>query len=434
MAIEIRVMTGARAGAVLHLDKPVLVLGRQKDADVRFDAQKDIDVSGRHAEIRLQDGRYAITDLGSTNGTLVNGERISGPRQLANGDRVQLGGKGPEVEVRVHRGSRGSTEERIAVAVKKQTAGLRYAMIGAAVVVVAGAASMWYMGQRTDRQRSEELRLLLLRNDSLSAMLQGISAVDPALVEQLKKKGDDLRSAMAAAGSDAERDSLRRALEENDGRLRRIVQMNPSVIHERNSPAVAVLVSEIKGVAYAGTGFSISADGLLITNKHNVLTDGDTASQVVVKFVNTREWLRARVVKISDNPNEDLALVQIETAGTYPVVAGVSSGAAAREGASVVTIGFPLGYETPQEGEGNDFIAKSTLNAGTVSKRTTTVLQIDSYAAHGSSGSPVFDNLGNVVGVVYGGQPGAGGRIVFAVPPDRVAAFIPDNKKGIVRD
>ena len=435
MAIEIRIMTGARMGQVLHLDKPHLVIGRQKDADVRFDAQKDIDVSGRHAEIRLDKGNYTLYDLKSTNGTFVNGERIAGSRELKSGDRVQFGKDGPDVEVRIHRGSRGNTEERIAIAVKTQTAGLRNAMIAVSALVVLGAAGAWWMTQRAGRLRSEELSMLLSRNDSLSAMLQGMSAADPSLVEELKKKSDALRAAMAAASTPAERDSLRRAVEANDARLRRIVQMDPSSIHRRNSPAVAVLVSEIKGVAYAGTGFSISEDGLLITNRHNVLGEhGDTATRVAVKFVDTKEWLTATVVKISDSADEDLALIQIDAEGTYPVVAGIGTGADAREGASVVTIGFPLGYETPQEGAGQDFVAKSTLNAGTVSKRTSTVLQIDSYAAHGSSGSPVFNTLGHVVGVVYGGHREANGRIVFAVPPDRVAAFVPADKRAIVKN
>ena len=106
----------------------------------------------------------------------------------------------------------------------------------------------------------------------------------------------------------------------------------------------------------------------------------------------------------------------------------------ASEGMSVVTIGFPLGYDTPMEGEGNDFIAKATLNPGTVSKRTSSVLQIDSYAAHGSSGSPVFSTRGYVVGVVWGGPPEGGGRIVYAVPPDRIVAFIPPEKRAIVKE
>ena len=435
MALEIRIMTGARAGQVLHLDKPVVVAGRQKGVDIRFDPQKDIDVSGRHAEIRHEAGRYTLHDLGSTNGTFVNGEKVTGPRELVSGDRVQFGSDGPDAEVRIHRVSRGNTEERIAVAVQKQTRGLRNAMIAAGAVIVVAAGAGWYAMQRESGVRMEELSQLLRRNDSLSAVLQGVSAADPALVAELRSKSESLREAMARATTDAERDSLRREIQGNDARLRRMAQMDLSAIHQRNAPAVAVLVSEIRGTAFAGTGFSVSPEGLLITNRHNVVgEDGDTASRLAVKFVNTAEWIPARLVAISDSDDDDLALLQLDVPGTYPVVEGVSTGTDAREGEPVVTIGFPLGYETPQEGEGNEFIAKATLNPGTVSKRTSAVLQIDSYASHGSSGSPVFNKLGHVVGVVFGGQRDAGGRIVFAVPPDRVAAFVAARVPAIVRD
>ena len=64
------------------------------------------------------------------------------------------------------------------------------------------------------------------------------------------------------------------------------------------------------------------------------------------------------------------------------------------------------------EGAGLDVRARTTTAAGTVSKRLGDVLQIDSYAGKGSSGSPVFDVRGHVVGVIYGGEAESKGRIV----------------------
>jgi FHA domain-containing protein len=52
----------------------------------------DQEVSRRHAAIRAAGGSFGIEDLGSTNGTFVNDERISGVRVLAHGDTVRLGG------------------------------------------------------------------------------------------------------------------------------------------------------------------------------------------------------------------------------------------------------------------------------------------------------------------------------------------------------
>ena len=51
----------------------------------------DPDVSRRHAEIQVSNGDILINDLGSTNGTFVNGERIDQPRALRDGDEVRIG-------------------------------------------------------------------------------------------------------------------------------------------------------------------------------------------------------------------------------------------------------------------------------------------------------------------------------------------------------
>jgi sigma-B regulation protein RsbU (phosphoserine phosphatase) len=64
-----------------------LAIGRGADNDVRLFGY---DVSRRHAEIRVIDGRPVIVDLGSRNGTFVNGERID-RAALTNGDRVRIG-------------------------------------------------------------------------------------------------------------------------------------------------------------------------------------------------------------------------------------------------------------------------------------------------------------------------------------------------------
>jgi hypothetical protein len=63
-------------------------IGRSRDCDVVLD---DAGISRRHAEIRPDPDGWAIIDLGSTNGVLVNGQRVRGSRPLQPGDRVELG-------------------------------------------------------------------------------------------------------------------------------------------------------------------------------------------------------------------------------------------------------------------------------------------------------------------------------------------------------
>jgi hypothetical protein len=69
------------------LSKQVTVLGRASDADVVLD---DPGVSRRHAEVHLIDGRARVIDLGSTNGTFVDGERVHAG-DLADGSSITIG-------------------------------------------------------------------------------------------------------------------------------------------------------------------------------------------------------------------------------------------------------------------------------------------------------------------------------------------------------
>ena len=67
------------------------VVGRSPDAQVRLQEEG---VSRRHARlVRSPAGQFELTDLGSTNGTYLNGTRLSGAARLEEGDRVQLGGQ-----------------------------------------------------------------------------------------------------------------------------------------------------------------------------------------------------------------------------------------------------------------------------------------------------------------------------------------------------
>jgi len=445
MSVEIRILSGSLAGRVKHFEQSVVVVGRHGGCDLRFDPEKDIDVSSRHAEIRLTSGRYFVHDNNSTNGTFVNDKKMDAGAsvELKHGDKITFGAGGPETEIRLPDGIAAnaktpSTEVRVAMAVKEQTAGLKRMMIATLLLIVVGGGGALYYAKHQSSQRVEELNKILAANDSMRIQLQSGMARsgDTTLANDINRRMAELRRRLAAASSGDERGRIQREIEEAERQLRRMVSMDLPTIFTRNSGAVAILIAEIAGQPAAGTAFAITKDGLLVTNRHNVRDSlGRLPTRIAVKFTNTRDWLPAHVVKVSDHPDEDLALIQMDRGSPFPVVEGVSANAAdASEGMSVATIGYPLGYDTPMEGEGNDFMAKSTLNPGTVSKKTSSVLQIDSYATHGSSGSPVFSRRGLVVGIVYGGQRDAGGKIVYAVPPERIAAFIPEKHKSVVRD
>jgi hypothetical protein len=76
-------------GRRVVLDQDKVTLGRLPECEL---ALADAGVSRRHAEVRRgADNTWLVTDLGSTNGTKVNGLRISSPRQLADGDEIAIG-------------------------------------------------------------------------------------------------------------------------------------------------------------------------------------------------------------------------------------------------------------------------------------------------------------------------------------------------------
>lgn len=75
-------------GRAYPLDRPAMVIGRQPGNEI---AIADLQSSRQHARFDLQGGQLTVTDLGSANGTHVNGARISGPTPLRDGDQVRIG-------------------------------------------------------------------------------------------------------------------------------------------------------------------------------------------------------------------------------------------------------------------------------------------------------------------------------------------------------
>lgn len=456
MTIELRILTGSRAGQRERFDKSLVTVGRHPLSDLRFDPDADLDVSTRHAELRESNGAWTVYDQQSTNGTFVNGERIADHRRLFSGDTLGLGANGPQMEMHLDEVPRATvassgaaatvpslggastprrdTTVRIAEAVQAETASLKrmFALaLGALVVIAVVAGALW---QRRTSTRERELLALIAHSESTSVPLQrmvaDMQARDSQFARLLAERESVLSREMQASrrmvgttSSESMAVMTERVAQET--RLRQaITQMDFPRVHDLNDPAVAMIASDLDGTFVAATAFSISADGLLVTNRHVMRApSGRPPRRIRVLFANTTEWRPAHLVRTSDG--DDLALLQMDEGAPFPVVAGVSrAGRETRVGSAVATIGYPHAIDTPMEGSGLDVRARTTTTAGTVSKRLDDVLQIDSYAGKGSSGSPVFDVRGYVVGVIYGGEAESRGRIVYAVPAQRLAAFL----------
>lgn len=88
MIVELRVLQGQPAGKTLAFSVGDYILGRGPECHVRFNSDW---VSRQHCLLRVTGERAILRDLGSTNGTLVNGELCRGEQPLGTGDAVQIG-------------------------------------------------------------------------------------------------------------------------------------------------------------------------------------------------------------------------------------------------------------------------------------------------------------------------------------------------------
>jgi predicted component of type VI protein secretion system len=87
-AFRLIVRRGKSPKTEYDLSEQAVILGREPINDIML---QELEISRRHASITFADGRYTIEDLNSTNGTFVNGRKISTPVALREGDLIDLG-------------------------------------------------------------------------------------------------------------------------------------------------------------------------------------------------------------------------------------------------------------------------------------------------------------------------------------------------------
>ncbi|MFN7753290.1 MAG: S1C family serine protease [Pseudomonadota bacterium] len=155
-----------------------------------------------------------------------------------------------------------------------------------------------------------------------------------------------------------------------------------------------------------GSGFVVSADGIVLTNAHVVAG----ASEVTVRLRDRTEH-RARVLGV--DAATDVAVLRIDRPGLAPVVTG--DPATLRVGDYVLAIGAPFGFE--QSASQGIVSAKGRALPG---DSRVPFIQTDAAVNPGNSGGPLFDADGRVVGInaqIYSSSGGFQG-LAFAIPID----------------
>ncbi|KKP83357.1 MAG: Protease Do, partial [Candidatus Moranbacteria bacterium GW2011_GWF2_35_54] len=143
-----------------------------------------------------------------------------------------------------------------------------------------------------------------------------------------------------------------------------------------------------------GTGFFVSSDGMIVTNKHVV---SDETAQYTVITTDEKEYT-AQV--LARHPSLDVAIIKIDGVN-FPVL-NLGDSSALKVGQSVIAIGNSLGEFSNSVSFGIVSGLKRDITAGSGygdSEKLTNIIQTDAAINPGNSGGPLLDIKGNVVGV-----------------------------------
>lgn len=204
-----------------------------------------------------------------------------------------------------------------------------------------------------------------------------------------------------------------------DKSLPSVVTIEISTTVKNVSPYFYPPEMDTEVVANIGSGFIVSSDGYIITNKHVVSEENATYSVI------TNDETQYKVEEIFRNPDNDLALLKVNARNLTPATLGNSD--ELQLGQRVVAIGTPLGEYANTVTAGIISGLERGVTAGSFyqndMERLENVIQTDAAINLGNSGGPLINSTGEVIGVNTAVAAG-GQNIGFAIPADAVKALL----------
>jgi putative serine protease PepD len=389
--VRLAVLTGDQAGQTVEVGEQPFLIGRGTGCALML---RDANASRRHASVRaLGDGTAEVHDVGSSNGTFVNGSKVE-EAVLRTGDQLQIG----DTIFYLQRGD----EDAIGTSVRPRPAQVTPIVPRPSESQVRRAlrSSSFIRSLRTD---SAIKRLVIApevkrtRYLTLAALGVALAAIGGVLALFAFGGGSQVQDAVAAV-----------------------------------EPATVLVVPQRDGQPNGnGSGWVWDARrGLIVTNAH-VVNDGETFEVSV-----DGKLVPARVVGVA--PCDDLAVLQAAaTTGLQSIRLGSQS--QLKLGDTVVAVGYPQSASAS---------ANLASTAGVVSVVRTSyseealdipsypnVVQTDAAINPGNSGGPLVDLKGRLVGVNSAGRTTSpSGRIVqgqnYAIGVDRVKQVVPQLAAG----
>ena len=371
---------GPDKGTRERFDADRITVGRAPDNVLRF-SDDHRRVSSHHAEIVCRDGLYLLRDLGSTNGTMINGRRVI-TTELNQDDLIEFGAGGPLLRFQIEQ-----DEANFAPAVTDSIKA-----IGLPSPTPSPAASP---APSPPRSTSQLIKRAATRRRN------GLLLVAIAIAMLIGATGGILLSSRAPARNEEE--------------------LSFPQVADITRPAVVFIRVEFEWLndngeatatdARTGSGFIVSSTGLIVTNRHLVrdweyhassqgVTGRVTKIEVILSGQKRAEAIPAEVYRLEAEKGADVAILKINAAklrfvrGLEPDLSHVN------QGEDVAVIGYPFGLEWLKQTQ--DDTIQPALATGIVSRIGQDFIHLNLRAYQGNSGGPALNRKGEVIGILTG--------------------------------
>jgi S1-C subfamily serine protease len=366
MRVVLTHLVGSNKGKRERFDKERVSIGRAPDNDLHFsDGQRR--VSSHHAEIIRRGEGFLLHDLGSTNGTMINGRRVI-TSELNHDDMIEFGAGGPLLRFRIELD-------------EGEQANAAQPASGSLSIIKRSATER--LPQPAPRKHNGPLIIAIV-----AAMLMGAA-------------GGILLSVRLPVRSNNE-------------------EMSFAEVAEQNRPAVVFIRAEFELVdengdvkltdARTGSGFIVSSSGLIVTNRHLVRdweynkppqawTGRIIRLEIIQPGQRREDAIAAEVYRVGKDTNEpDVAILRIKPAQSRFVRSIEPDLSKISQGEDVAVIGYPFGLDLLKQT--HDDAIEPSLSTGVVSRIGQDFIQLNLRAYHGNSGGPVLNRRGEVIGIL----------------------------------